>query len=257
MKSKRFRRHSKKQRTPNVLIYFLFALSLALNLTGAVHRPEIQIVEVPVEVEVPEVYESESLEIPTVQRTVTPNTYSAPATVSMQTRSVVPPPPTATPKESPKLEEVDLQREKDEYVEPETETPEEYVLQTDEASIIALSQMVWGEDRGGTQLSQAATVWCVLNRVDGVSGNTILGVVTAPSQFSGYNPSNPVTQSIRELVEDVLMRWEKEHAGETDVGRVLPKDYKWFHGDGRYNYFRNAYSGSYNIWDWSLPNPYQ
>lgn len=44
--------------------------------------------------------------------------------------------------------------------------------------------------------------------------------------------------------------------GETDTGRVLPSDYLWFSGDGKHNYFRNAYKGG-ETWDWSLPSPYE
>ena len=40
------------------------------------------------------------------------------------------------------------------------------------------------------------------------------------------------------------------------MGRILPKEYKWFGGNGTINMFRDSYENG-NIWDWSLPNPYE
>ena len=48
----------------------------------------------------------------------------------------------------------------------------------------------------------------------------------------------------------------RKKMGETNTGRVLPSDYLWFSGDGKHNYFRNAYKGG-ETWDWSLPSPYE
>ena len=140
-----------------------------------------------------------------------------------------------------------------------TPEPVVYEILNDEEAIIALCQMVWGEYRGPDLDQQAACVWCALNRVDHPTGygSDIVTVITAPSQFSGYNPRNPVTDEIRWLVEDVLVRWEREKMGETDVGRVLPSDYYWFSGNSTTNYYRNAYAYPYNTWDWSLPSPYK
>lgn len=67
---------------------------------------------------------------------------------------------------------------------------------------------------------------------------------------------NPIDDEIKALCEDVLTRWYAEKDGETDTGRVLPSDYLWFSGDGKHNYFRNAYKGG-ETWDWSLPSPYE
>ena len=107
-------------------------------------------------------------------------------------------------------------------------TPTEY----DTDVIEALAKMVWGEARGCSKTEQAATVWCVLNRVDDGYGD-ILSVLLAPNQFQGYDSSNPVSPEIAALVKDVLIRWEIEKECVGGVGRVLPKDY------------------------WSLPSPYE
>ena len=40
------------------------------------------------------------------------------------------------------------------------------------------------------------------------------------------------------------------------AGRVLPKEYLFFGGDGTHNYFRTKWDGG-TVWDWSLPSPYE
>lgn len=139
-------------------------------------------------------------------------------------------------------------------------------LYTDE-DVIVLTKMLYGEARGVTELNtngkcvstkcqQAAVIWTVLNRYDAGYSDSISQVVTAPKQFVGYRESNPVDEELLVLVKDVLDRWNREKHGETDVGRVLPADYLWFRGDGKYNHFRNEYSTS-SKWNWSLEDVYE
>lgn len=149
--------------------------------------------------------------------------------------------------------------------EPITEPPESPVISQSpspslslwsEEEAVALAQMLWGEARGvPSDAEKAACVWCVLNRCDAY-GKGILEVVSAPYQFAGYSPDNPVDETLKSLCEDVLTRYFDEKAGESDVGRVLPSDYLFFSGDGERNYFRNEYEGG-QTWDWSLPSPYE
>jgi len=47
---------------------------------------------------------------------------------------------------------------------------------------------------------------------------------------------------------------EKECVG--SVGRVLPKEYLYFTGDGAHNYFTTEWQGG-QTWDWSLESPYE
>lgn len=101
---------------------------------------------------------------------------------------------------------------------------------------------------------RAAVIWCILNRVDAGYGN-FEEVATAPHQFA-YYPNTRIVKEFYKLAEDVLDRWSQEKAGIKDVGRVLPQDYLWFRGNGKVNIFRNKYKGDYEIWDWSLPDPY-
>ena len=120
-----------------------------------------------------------------------------------------------------------------------------------------IAKTVWGEARGLSKTHQAGVVWTILNRCDdGRFGKGVIGVVTAPSQFAGYRSGNPVDPEIRELVVDVLDRYSQEKAGIKNVGRVLPKGYLYFRGNGRVNLFSKKWNST-NIWDWSLESPYE
>lgn len=123
-----------------------------------------------------------------------------------------------------------------------------------------IAKTVYGEalvTQSDTEM--AAVVWCILNRVDVkdyACGNSIEYVVTFPKQFHGYDPDNPVTPHIKELVIDVLDRWQAEKEGVENVGRILPKEYRFFEGDGRHNHYATSYGGN-DYWDWSLESPYE
>ena len=118
--------------------------------------------------------------------------------------------------------------------------------------------------RGIQSKTEIACVgWTALNRVDAGAAagfrDTLSGVLTQANQFA-YTASAPTTSdygyNLVELATDVLDRWSREKAGQTNVGRVLPKDYKWYAGDGKHNYFRNQYQGG-TRWNYSLPSPYE
>ena len=161
--------------------------------------------------------------------------------------STLPAAEAALPVEMPTVQPVTLEFEEREAADPM------------EASKVALAKMVWGEARGCSTTEQAATIWCVLNRYDSGDrfwADTVEGITTQPCQFYGYDPSNPVDPDILALVEDVLARWmaEKECVG--SVGRVLPREYLYFTGDGVHNYFTTEWQGG-QTWDWSLESPYE
>lgn len=131
------------------------------------------------------------------------------------------------------------------------------IVYIDKADIELCARLVWGEARGvKSQAEQAAVIWCALNRLDhGGYGDTLRKVVTARGQFTGYRRSNPVTEEFYELALDVLLRHEREKLGEADVGRTLPKEYKFFAGYGGRNWFRQEYRSS-GRWSWELESPY-
>lgn len=123
----------------------------------------------------------------------------------------------------------------------------------DEAEVDLLARTIYAEARGLSVTEQAAVAWCVLNRVDARYG-TLTEVLTAPHQFATWH--GEIAQEQRDIAADVLTRWEREKAGEAEVGRVLPREYLWFTGDGVRNYFRDAYEGG-TYWDWGLESPYE
>ena len=133
-------------------------------------------------------------------------------------------------------------------------------LYTDEDAI-SLAKLTWGEARGVPDLKingrvisartqQAAVMWAVLNRFDAGYEESILEVITAKGQFHGYSEEHPVEEELLALAYDVLDRWNAEKHGEIVV-RELPSGYLWFHGDGIWNHFRDAYKNG-NEWDWSV-----
>ena len=135
-----------------------------------------------------------------------------------------------------------------------------------EDDVIAAAKMVWGEAGAvpdikngnvviSTKCQQAATIWTALNRYDMGGFNSIKAVIANPGAYHAYFESNPATDELVELARDVLDRWNREKNGETDVGRVLPADYIYFHGDGTHNYFRNEFEGG-TRWAWDYGDPY-
>ena len=156
-------------------------------------------------------------------------------------------------------------------VQPESELEAEVkiIVSTPTASVhevetpaSAIAKVIYREARGVSSIMrQAAVGWCILNRVDAGAGD-ILSVCMAPNQFA-YSYNTPTIddygRDLLALAEDVLSRWERENAGETNVGRVLPKAFRYFSADpsGIDNIFRDSWKAPYNIWDWSLPNPYE
>ena len=126
-------------------------------------------------------------------------------------------------------------------VEPEQSTEPEYEMYFSEDDVVAMAKMLWGEARGCTRDNQAMAVWCVLNRVDDPRfPDTILGVLSQPSQFHGYSPDFPVWDELKEVARDVLTRWSLEKQGVT-VERELPNTYLWFTGYNGSNHFREEY----------------
>ncbi len=79
---------------------------------------------------------------------------------------------------------------------------------------------------------RSMVIWTILNRLDAkmYGDETIAEVCTRPYQFA-YDAEAPVTDRNRELVVDVFKRWSREKAGETKVGRTLPKEYLFFLAD--------------------------
>lgn len=108
-----------------------------------------------------------------------------------------------------------------------------------DATVIA--KIMYGEARGIKSKTEIACIaWCILNRVDAGMGKNIQAVALAANQFY-YKAGAPTVSDhgydLVALATDVLDRWSQEKAGQTNVGRVLPKQYKWYAGDGSHNWF--------------------
>lgn len=127
----------------------------------------------------------------------------------------------------------------------------------DPLEVEALAKMLYGEARGiSSDMEKAACCWCVLNRVDSpLFPDTVLEVLEAPGQFCGYDERHPLWPELEELAADVLCRHHAEQEGEEDCGRVLPKEYLYFAGDGQHNHFCTSWQGG-EAWGWSLEDPY-
>jgi hypothetical protein len=125
---------------------------------------------------------------------------------------------------------------------------------------IMIAKTMYGEGRGIASITeQACVAWTILNRVDAGYGS-IFAIITSPNQFCYSEEFPTVDDYDRDLVNlalDVIERWEKEHDGEINVGRVLPSEYLWFGGEKGHNWFRDDYRKFDNIWDYSLPSPYE
>lgn len=128
------------------------------------------------------------------------------------------------------------------------ETAAEYIAKT-----------LYGEALVCSTTERAAVAWCILNRADDARDTTpagVIAVVTKPYQFHGYAEDNPLLPELKTLALDVIERWLDEKDGETDTGRVLPREYLFFTGDGKHNHFRTEWEGG-QAWDWSLDSPYE
>lgn len=152
-------------------------------------------------------------------------------------------------------EEPEPVEEPDVIEEPEApaETPV-YQYYSDQDAI-DIAKILYNECRGiPSTTEKACVVWTILNRVD-YYGSSVYSIVRSPNQFAFYE-GTPVDSELLSLAYDVLDRWSQEKNGETNVGRVLPRDYMFFFGDGVHNYFRNSYSSPYTTWNYSLASPY-
>lgn len=137
------------------------------------------------------------------------------------------------------------------------EEPARYYTDDD---VLMLAKVMYTEARGiSSETELSCVAWTILNRLDnGGYGDSISDVVLAPNQFA-YNPYAPTVNdygvNLAVLAQDVLERWSREKNGESDVGRTLPSSYMWYAGDGKHNYFRDAFKGG-TRWNYSLPSPY-
>jgi len=128
------------------------------------------------------------------------------------------------------------------------------------ADLAKLGRLVMGEAGGiPSKVEQACVAWTVTNRLDHGGFGKTLDAVMSPSQFQGLKLNKSPSDAVKALCTDVLDRWSRERAGQTNVGRVLPKGYLYFYGDGKHNWFYTKFYRGVNkgiAWNYSLPSPY-
>lgn len=124
-----------------------------------------------------------------------------------------------------------------------------------EEELDLMAKTVYGEANGLCAYEKSLVCWCILNRVDagGYGGTTIKEVILAPKQFYGYKASHPVTEENLAIVKDVIARWATESYLIGDSGRTLPRQYTFFYGDGKHNYYSDP---AKNRYDFDLEDPY-
>ena len=111
------------------------------------------------------------------------------------------------------------------------------------ADVDALARTLYGECRGCSELQQRAVAWTIFNRVDDPRfPDSVIEVITQPSQFFGYSESFPVTAELEALARECLEDWHFERE------RVLEPDFCFFFGNGRINIFSTEYGGKGERW---------
>lgn len=141
-------------------------------------------------------------------------------------------------------------------LEQEIQQDTEYTTYFTEKDVITLAKVLYRESRVVKSYTRIACVgWTACNRVDAGYADTVYEVLTAPHQFAWFE-NTQVDDDLYWLACDILTRWSNEKNGMEDVGRVLPREYLYFHGDGRENHFRIKFKSDGSYWDYSLPSPY-
>lgn len=119
------------------------------------------------------------------------------------------------------------------------------------SDIADLANVMHSEANGLSTREVAMVAWCVLNRVDVGQGS--IHSICNSNQFTRKGNKTKYAW----LAEDVLKRYYLEKLGVENVGRVLPKNYLYFTGDGKHNYFRSSFKGSRVLYFPELTNPYE
>ena len=106
--------------------------------------------------------------------------------------------------------------------------------------VTLVCQTVWGEAQGCSPEEQALVVGCICNRADKYN-KSIEEIVTADSQFHGYNEDNPVTPEIHEVVCATLEAWARGESAPVYAPYATSSEYVYFTGDGAHNWFREEW----------------
>lgn len=81
-------------------------------------------------------------------------------------------------------------------------------INTIESEAEYIAKVLYGTARNHSTDGQRAVVWCILNRVDHQSyPNTVAEVCEQPSQWMGYDASNPIVEDLYDLSLEILKSW--------------------------------------------------
>jgi len=165
----------------------------------------------------------------------------------------------STPAESADITRSAIQRTTNEVKDSRDGIPVTLTFYYNEDDIITLAKLLYRECGAVKSVTeQACVAWTVCNWAD-EDGGDYVGMISksakTPNRFA-YISKTPVTDHLYRLASDVLFRWNLEKNGYSVVGRVLPREYLYFGGDGKHNYFRRNFRNDRNFWDYSLESPY-
>lgn len=132
----------------------------------------------------------------------------------------------------------------------------DYTPSVEDVSLLA--RLIYAEAGSiESTMEKAAVAWCALNRVETPGfPNTLQEVIEQEGQFIAYSKHTPVTGENKCIATDVLKRYYLESQGEESVGRVLPKTYVYYRGNGVHNYFTEDFLG-WEVWMFDCENPYE
>lgn len=107
------------------------------------------------------------------------------------------------------------------FIEPEqTEEPIVSNKQVEEAEYVA--RVMYGMARNHATQHQQTVVWCVLNRVDDSRfPDSIIEVCQQPSQWVGYDDSNPVLEDMYQTAYKMISSWRNGIHRPMDIGYVF------------------------------------
>lgn len=135
-------------------------------------------------------------------------------------------------------------------------------LQSHYTDALMMAKVMYCEAKGIADKRELSMIaWTILNRLDaGTFGNSIPAIITTPRQFA-YSKNAPTVNQcgidLFALAQDVLLRWQAEREGQTEVGRTLPKGYYYYCGDGFHNYFKTTDRGKGYLWFQGYGDPYE
>lgn len=116
-----------------------------------------------------------------------------------------------------------------------------------EVNACSMAKVLYGY-RDNSEKDLEGICWVILNRVDNQSEfrnfNTLSDVISCPSQWMGYNASNPVIDSLYNIAEGVLTDYE------TDGRRMFGQEFLYFEWNPEYLVFKSELYDSKTCKTW-------